>query len=159
MSAPPRFISDVMLGSLAKWLRILGFDVIYFNSIDDNEIIRIAKQQERIILTRDGSLVQSKKVSRYIYVSAMETFDQVKEVISKLKDMGYVEDMRNKEPRCAVCNGEIEQVDKQSISYEVPEHVLLGFHNFFRCRDCGRVYWEGTHKKAIDQMLEKLLSI
>lgn len=153
----PRFISDVMLGSLSKWLRILGFDVIYFNYINDNELIKISKQQERIVLTRDVLLAQNKKVSRCIHISSDKTFDQVKEVISKLKDMGY--DMVNKEPRCAICNGEIEKVEKKSITNEVPEHVLLRFQNFFRCRDCSRVYWEGTHKRAIDKIKEQLLSL
>ena len=84
MSDQPRFIADVMLGSLAKWLRILGFDTLYFKDIDDRELIKRAKQEQRVLLTRDTRLVKSKKVAEHILIKANDAPGQLKEVLKFL---------------------------------------------------------------------------
>lgn len=151
MADQPRFIADVMLGSLAKWLRILGFDTLYFRNIDDSELVKIAKQEQRILLTRDTRLVKSKKVAEHILIKANDTPGQLKEVLKSLSSTS------TSFSRCANCNGELEFADKESVSGDVPEHVILNFDSFLRCMDCGKVYWEGSHKKLIYDQIRKVL--
>ncbi len=154
MSEQPRFISDAMLGSLTKWLRILGFDTLYFKAIDDNEIVKIAKQEQRILLTRDTRLVKRKKIDCYILINSNDISGQLREVLLWIKDRGSkVKD----NPRCAECNGELSTADKESVANDVPEHVFLNFDSFFRCRSCGKVYWEGSHRKSIDEKIQNIL--
>lgn len=160
MSGQPCFIADVMLGSLAKWLRILGFDTLYFKNIDDSELIKIAKQEQRVLLTRDTRLVKGKKVAEHILINANDTPGQLKEV---LKSLSLAPHGSSTCPlplpftRCAKCNGELEFADKESVSGDVPEHVFLNLDSFLRCGDCGKVYWEGSHKKLIDGQIRKVL--
>ena len=155
MPDSPRFIADAMLGSLSKWLRILGFDPIYFRIIDDNELIRIAGQQQRIILTRDTGIVKSKKCDNCILITSNDTFEQLKEVLALLrtKDLAVrVSEMQ----RCTACNGVLVPSDRSSVADDVPEHVFLNCSAFFICRDCGKVYWEGAHRKMIESKIGKV---
>lgn len=143
-----------MLGSLAKWLRILGFDTLYFKAIDDNELIKIAKQEHRILLTRDTSLVKRKKIDSYILITSNEVSEQLKEVLLWVKGQGS---KVKGNPRCAECNGGLSTADKESVANDVPEHVFLNFNSFFRCSSCGKVYWEGSHRKLIDEKIQNVL--
>jgi uncharacterized protein with PIN domain len=155
MSEEPTFIVDSMLGTLAKWLRILGFDSLYFRTIDDNELIKISKQQGRILLTKDNRLVKSKKIDRYILVCSDKLFDQLKEVLSFLSKYGYFS--FNPYSRCIRCNGKLIEVDKKMVFNEIPEYIYRKYESFFKCSNCGNVYWEGTHKDMIDRMIKEIL--
>lgn len=165
MSNQPRFISDAMLGSLSKWLRILGFDTMYFKTIDDNELIRIAKQGQRILLTRDTRLVKRKKIGSYILINSNNTLEQLKEVLTIVCSKQYAVSPEESAycllytayffSRCAACNGELLSADRKSVVDDVPEHVFLNFNSFLKCKDCGKVYWEGSHKKLIDTKLRE----
>lgn len=151
----PLFIADAMLGSLAKWLRILGFDTLYFKVIDDNEIIKIAKQEQRVLLTRDTRLVKRKKIDSYILIRSNDTVEQLKEVLKCLTlsstfTLAYLS-------RCAECNGELSTAEKESVANDVPEYVFLNFNSFFRCSSCGKVYWEGSRRKLIDEKIQNVL--
>lgn len=154
MTENPLFIADAMLGSLAKWLRILGFDTLYFKTIDDNELVKIARQEQRILLTRDTHLVKRKKIDSYILIRSNEVSGQLKEVLLWIKNQGS---KVKGNPRCAVCNGELSTADKESVANDVPEHVFLNFSSFFRCQSCGKVYWEGSHKKEMDAKIQEVL--
>lgn len=149
----PKFISDVMLGSLSKWLRILGFDTLYFKDIDDNELIKISKQEQRILLTRDTRLIRRKMIDKYILVSSDDVLEQVKEVLKTLSMSSTLECFS----RCAKCNGELFIVNKESVANNVPEYVFLNFDSFFKCRGCGKVYWEGSHIKSMNNKVKKIL--
>ncbi|MDI6802012.1 MAG: Mut7-C RNAse domain-containing protein [Thermodesulfovibrionales bacterium] len=149
-----RFIADAMLGKLSKWLRILGFDTLYFKALNDNELVKIAKQQQRILLTRDTLLVKIKRIDGYILINSNDTFEQLREVLLWIKDSDAI---ATGHPRCVECNGELDIADSELIRDDVPEHVFLNSKSFFRCRDCGKVYWEGSHKKLIDTKLQEML--
>src|SRR5208283_2786437 len=101
----PRFIADVMLGSLARWLRILGFDTIYFRSIDDKELIKLGRQQDRTLLTRDTGIARRKKLQQIILIHSNNTADQLKEVLAALNIMNLT--IPQISTRCPVCNGEL----------------------------------------------------
>ncbi len=150
----PRFICDVMLGSLARWLRLFGFDTAYFRSIDDNELIRCALQQERILLTRDTGIAKRKSIKKFILLLSNDTFAQLKEV---LKAGEWLKAKGERSPRCAVCNGELAAAEREAVAGRIPEYVFLNATSFLTCRECGKVYWRGSHKKSIDAQLQKIL--
>lgn len=163
MLSSPRFISDAMLGSLAKWLRILGFDTLYFRNIGDNELIRTARQQDRILLTRDTGIARRKGVDKLILISSEDTFEQLKEVLFFLSsaDSPYLRVSGSPRlpfpSRCAVCNGELAPADTLSVADAVPEYIMLNHNSFFRCRDCGKVYWDGSHRKLMNERIREIL--
>ena len=151
MAARPRFIADAMLGSLATWLRILGFDTLYFRRIDDNELIRISKQDDRILLTRDSGITGSRKARSAYFVNSEETFSQVCEVAAGFNLRHYIDTGQS---RCPRCNGRLESIPPEAAAGAVPDHVLRQGLAFARCGECGKVYWEGTHKRRIDRVVE-----
>ncbi|MFZ5997913.1 MAG: Mut7-C RNAse domain-containing protein [Nitrospirota bacterium] len=145
------FIADVMLGSLARWLRIAGFDTLYYRHIDDRDLIRIAKQQQRILLTRDTNLTRRRMEDRFLLIHSEDTFEQLKEVLRALNihELSF-------SPRCPQCNGMLEAVTKESVFDDVPDHVMLTVDSFFKCAGCGKVYWKGSHKRRIDMKMKEL---
>jgi uncharacterized protein with PIN domain len=146
-----RFIADSMLGSLARWLRILGFDTLYFRDIKDNDLIRIARQQQRIIITRDTGLLRNRRIDSLIHIKSNDLRQQLDEFLVWVKGRGI-----RSQPYtiCPLCNGEILPVDKLTIRNDVPEFVFLNLKSFYKCRECGKVYWEGSHKKGIDEIID-----
>ncbi|HXW68258.1 MAG TPA: Mut7-C RNAse domain-containing protein [Dissulfurispiraceae bacterium] len=151
-----RLIADVMLGSLARWLRILGYDTIYFRAIDDNELIKTARQQERILLTRDTGIAHRKHIQQLILVRSNAVLEQLEEVLSALKKMNRT--LPRLSSRCALCNGELAASERDAVSDRIPEYVFLNAASFFTCRECGKVYWCGSHKKSIDSRLQQIIS-
>ncbi len=147
------FLADVMLGRLARWLRLLGFDTLYYNDISDNRLLRIAKEQGRFILTRDTRLVKIKGIKDYLLIKANDSFSQLLEVIDTLKLTRF-----NLLSRCVKCNGMLTRIlDKNEIKDSVPEFVFLHFKLFLRCSDCGKVYWDGTHPRKFREKLSEVL--
>jgi uncharacterized protein with PIN domain len=148
-----KFIADVMLGRLARWMRFLGFDTLYYSDISDSRLLRIAREQERFILTRDTRLIKVKGVKDYLLINANDSFKQLFEVIDALKLKKF-----NPFSRCVKCNGLLTRIlNKQEIKDSVPEFVFLNFNVFLKCNDCGRIYWEGTHPKKFRERLHGVL--
>jgi len=148
-----RFIADAMLGRLARWLRLLGFDTLYFADISDSRLLRIAMEQERIILTRDTHLIERKGIKEYLLLKENDTFKQLHEVIDTLKIKEF-----NPLSRCVHCNGLLTKiVNKNEIKESIPEFVFLNFNLFLKCPDCGKVYWEGTHPEKFREKLSEIL--
>lgn len=149
----PRFIADAMLGRLARWLRFLGFDTLYYPDISDGRLIRIAREQDRLILTRDTRLVKIKAVRDYLLINANDSFSQLIEVIESLglKEVPYP-------GRCVECNGQLTVVgDKAEVKESVPEFIFLNFSAFLRCNNCGKIYWEGTHPQKFREKLGSII--
>lgn len=147
-----RFILDVHLGKLTSYLRMLGFDCLYRNNLEDDEIIRIAAEEKRIILTRDKGILHNKKVSHGHYLHTDNPSEQLKEVIR------HFDLYNNFTPftRCINCNGILEKTEKQKINHKLEKKTQKYFDEFFRCNSCGQIYWKGDHylriKKWIDDM-------
>lgn len=148
------FIADVMLGRLARWLRLLGFDALYYSNISDYKLLKVAREQGRLILTRDTRLIKIKGIKDYLLIRSNDSFEQLLEVIEALNLRHF-----KLFSRCALCNGLLSRVsDKTEVKDSVPEFVFLNFHSFLRCSECGRIYWEGTHPKMLKDKLAEVLS-
>lgn len=151
-----RFICDVMLGKLAKWLRIIGFDTLYFNRIDDFELIKLAKQENRIILTRDRALTKNKAIDNVLLICSNNTLEQLEEFLLFLKE--HLDEISNFSSRCVNCNGELMKIQKEFILNDAPEYIVFSKKFFLKCYNCGKIFWEGSHKKMICTTIEKMIN-
>lgn len=146
-----KFIADCMLGKLAKWLKLLGLDTVYMRSAEDNELVRIALREDRILLTRDNELSGRKMVrDRALFIESDNTWGQLRQVLSRF-EIEPTEEMLF--TRCTVCNEPIEEVSKLSVKSDVPEYVYKTQEHFKLCPSCRRIYWRGTH---IEHILDAL---
>lgn len=138
-----KFILDVHLGKLTKYLRLLGFDTLYKNNMDDREIINIAQKEKRIILTRDIGLLKHNIVTHGYWLRSQDSKEQLKEVIQRFD----LKDKINVFTRCTVCNGDIVVVEKSVIEYKILAKTKENYNKFYRCLNCHKIYWEGSHYK------------
>jgi len=148
----PKFVLDVHLGKLAKYLRTLGFDTLFQNSFEDSDIIKISLEQKRTILTRDVALLKNSKVTHGYWIRSQEPKEQLKEVIH-CSDL-----LKSVRPfyRCSDCNGIIKKVPKESILEKIQQGTKKQFNEFFQCDFCGKVYWKGSHYKKMERFIENL---
>ena len=149
-----KFLADGMLGKLARWLRILGHDVTYFRSVDDKNLIKSAKSESRILLTRDQELVQQaiNKGLNIFFVKGTENG----EILADLANwFGFNLEIEISVSRCPKCNMSIRLVSKESVLQEIPELTALNYNEFWKCIGCGQIYWKGGHWKLIKKTLEE----
>lgn len=121
--------------------------------MSDKRLLKIAREQERIILTKDTRLIKIRGVSEHLLITSNDSFEQLLEVIEalNLRDFKLF-------TRCAVCNGLLSKVqDKKEVKDAVPDFVFLNFHHFLKCHECGKVYWEGTHPEKFREKLSEVL--
>ena len=145
-----KFLVDHMLGKLAKYLRFLGYDTYYpKNRMSDDDLIKIAKDEGRIIITRDKELARR---SGGFYVPSENYLEQLKMVIERynLKD-----DMML--TRCSICNEILVPVNKERVKDKIPPYVYEHQNEFYICPKCGRVYWWGTHTERIERTIRNIL--
>jgi uncharacterized protein with PIN domain len=146
-----KFAVDRMLGKLAKWLRIMGQDVIYGPHLTGYGLIRAARQEDRLILTRDGRLKQ-KQPPEFLFVESDRYREQLRQVV---KACG-LDPLAQAFTRCLECNAVLEPCAKDAIEKSVPPYVFLTQEKFSACSRCRRVYWPATHH---EQMLAELRKI
>lgn len=150
----PKFVLDVHLGKLAKYLRMLGFDTLYQNSFEDSEIIKISLEQKRTILTRDVALLKNSKVMHGYWIRSQEPKEQLKEVIHRSDLLDAIRPFY----RCKDCNGIIKKVPKESVLEKIQPGTRKHFNEFFQCNSCGKVYWKGSHFNKMNDFIEDLCS-
>jgi uncharacterized protein len=153
-----RFVLDVHLRKLARQLRLLGFDVDYSEHRDDPELAEISSREGRALLTRDRRLLMRRIVTRGIIIRNTDPERQVLEVLERLQLSGMCRPFT----RCIECNGGMEELEYGSDAYSllegnIPEGVRAWCREFYRCRDCGRLYWKGSHYDRLRARVEKIL--
>lgn len=156
--ASPRFIADCMLGKLAKRLRMLGFDTAYERRIDDGDLVRLAVEQRRTLLTRDTRLVVRRALKRspagFLLIDSEMPEEQLRQVFSHF---GLRPSRDRLLTRCLRCNLPIEPVPAAQVRDRVPAYVHATQKRFSRCPGCGRVYWRATHVESMMARLERRL--
>jgi uncharacterized protein with PIN domain len=148
----PRFLVDSMLGSLSRWLRITGFDAEYRRDADDEDLLSEASASGRVLLTRDRALA-ARAAKRGIKALLLETDDDADQLAVVAASLKLELDPSNS--RCPKCNGALVKAEKERIVEQVPEASLAAFDEFWVCRDCGSVFWRGSHWDKIVSTLEK----
>lgn len=136
-----KFIADVMLGRLAKRLRLLGFDVLYDRTLSDNEIIRLSLEQDRVILTRDKDLSDRPLAENHVFIKSDLVQEQVEQVLPTVP----LETRLNPLSRCSACNDPLDRIAREEARDFVPHFVFENKDMFLRCPRCKRIYWRGTH--------------
>ena len=147
------FVVDVNLGRLARNLRLLGFDTLFSNAFNDDEIVAISEAQGRIVLTRDRRLLYAKAVTHGYWVRSVWPQRQVDEVVKRFDLAGLVRPFS----RCADCNGRIEPVQKEQILDRLEPKTRKYYDVFYRCPACGKIYWEGSHVSKIRERFKEVL--
>lgn len=143
----PRFIMDVNLGKLAKRMRMLGFDSLYRNDFRDAEVVEIAVNDRRIVLTRDRRLLYVKRISHGYWVRAVDADIQVDEVLQRFDLFSSVQPFT----RCLICNGVLTPVNKADILDRLEPKTRRYYEVFYKCSDCLRIYWQGSHSDSMRQ--------
>ena len=149
-----KFILDVHLGKLAKYLRLCGFDTLYRKDYNDIEIINISSSEKRIILTHDVGLLKNKKVTHGYWIRSQHLNEQLKEVFLRF-------DLKHQLlpfTRCLECNGLLTEVSKEDIMERLLPETDKYFTDFRKCMDCNRIYWEGSHYERMKRYIDNLIN-
>jgi uncharacterized protein with PIN domain len=150
-----KFIADIMVGKLARYLRMAGYDVIYINDIEDEEVLRIAKKEGRTILTRDVLMLQRKDCKNGVIKSLLIEDDILLDQLEQVKKELDLE-LKPKLIRCLDCNSLLKKVSKADLKEKVPPYVFKTQDNFLYCPDCDKYYWRGTHYDSINDVFDLL---
>jgi uncharacterized protein len=150
---PIRFVLDTHLGRLAAYLRMLGLDAVYRNDYDDAALASIAHKERRVLLTRDRGLLKRKIV---VYGYCIRQTKPRVQLIDVMVRYDLVQDVRPWR-RCLRCNGLLEPVDKAEILHLLEPKTKRYYDEFWRCRSCGQVYWQGSHRDRMQNFISGVL--
>ncbi len=150
----PRFVLDVHLGKLARYLRMLGFDTTYDRDYDDAAIAAISVNERRIVLTRDKGLLKRKEVTRGYWLRNTNSRLQIAEVIDVFDLRRLVREFR----RCMICNHRLEKVAEAAVRHALPAGLRGQFTEVARCPGCERVYWPGSHYDRLVDLVRTLIA-
>jgi uncharacterized protein len=149
-----RFIADCMLGTLARWLIILGHDVAYHSRIEDGDLVAIAVREGRTILTRDRRLVKRRAARDHILIASQDLPQQIRQVL-EVRRLRIRKDRLFR--RCVKCNRPTRAVPRAAVRDRVPPYVFRTQRRFSRCPGCGQIYWRATHvSRMLAALREKL---
>lgn len=145
-----RLLADAMLGRLAKWLRILGYDTAYLADTDDFAVMRLARAEERLVLTRDHALAGRRGV-RALLVESEVLEDQLRQVCAAV---GLPPDASFS--RCPVCNQSLVEASPELVTARLPPYVQRAHTRFSVCVACDRLYWPGSHWRRMQALVAEL---
>lgn len=148
-----KFILDVHLGTLAKYLRILGFDTLYENNYSDDQIVEYALREERTILTKDRGILKRNNVTRGYFVRNTQPEKQLEEITKRFDLKGSIKEFT----RCLVCNSLLENAGVEKIEKLVPRKVKLYHKVYYYCSKCDKIYWNGSHYKRMRELIIRVL--
>jgi uncharacterized protein with PIN domain len=151
--AEPRFILDGHLGRLAAYLRMLGFDCLYENDYDDEELAETAAREGRILLSRDRRLLMRKAVTYGYCLRSLDSLEQLSEVVRRFDLAGHIVPFH----RCLRCNHPLEPVAKEAVFDRLEPLTQLYFDEFQICPACGQIYWKGSHYERMQNLIEELM--
>jgi len=147
------FFCDEQLGKLNRWLRIIGQDSVWEREIDDDELLKRARDEGRTVLTRDTRLARKADDVEVICLDANYPAHQLREVVELFRDKIEIRVFS----RCVECNGTLEAIAKSLVEGKVPPFVFKTQEKFTMCKNCGKLYWQATHRERIDVQLKDIL--
>lgn len=147
-----KFVLDVHLGKLARYMRMLGFDSIYKNNYEDDELVSVSLNDNRTILTRDREILKRNEVDHGYWVRNENAERQLKEIVERFQLRNQIKEFT----RCIECNSILEETDKQKVIDRIPQKVNEWYNRFFICQGCKRIYWEGSHYEKMTALIKKL---
>lgn len=136
-----KFVADTMLGKLARWLRILGYDTIYDASFPFQKLVEMSNSGDVVFLTRRKYLPSGNEFSNAFYIPVEKFDDQLRFVVETFK----LDIHQNLFTRCLRCNIEVRVVEKSKLKGKIPKQSFEGFDIFSECPNCHNVYWNGAH--------------
>lgn len=153
-----KFIVDINVGKLAKWLRVMGYDALIFRGKEDDEMIKIALSQGRVVLTRDGELMKRRVVItgrlKAVLVKGEDALTQLRQIVKAL-NLDY---RFRPFSICLECNQALLNRDREEVGDLVPPYIFRTQTRYMECPSCHRIYWPGTHWQAMNRELEKIMS-
>jgi len=159
MKDAPKFIVDRNVGKLTRWLRLMGYDARFFEGSDDSQLVAVAKEEGRVILTRDTQIMKRRVITsgqiKAVLIQSDEPERQIRQVIDTL-DL----DCQFKPfTLCLECNQPLVERNKEEVKELVPPYVFKTQSQFRQCPTCKRIYWRGTHWRAMTRRLEKFTEV
>ncbi len=152
----PKFIADQMLGKLAKWLRMLGFDTKYLDNADDALLIRIAKEEQRILLTRDTQLCKTRPVARGEVSAVLIRNHTLEEQLLQLLEELDLKRFDVSHQICPKCNVVTKRLSSKEARGRVPSYIHRIHKQFSFCPKCSSVFWPGSHWKRITKTIDQI---
>ena len=153
-----KFVADNNVGKLARWLRLIGYDTLFFEQKDDAQMIKIALGGDRVILTKDAQFTKRRLVAngtlKTIHIEQDDPRLQVQEVVRTLKLDHHFKPFS----LCLECNRLLVARDKEEVKNLVPDRVFETQTQYTQCPACHRIYWPGTHWEAMGKELQDLQS-
>ncbi len=146
-----KFIVDTMLGRLAKWLRLLGYDTVYDSALNDDQLFFRAHLENRVLLTRDKQLASRVRNELSCLIQSEKLPDQLQQGMSNF-EMNTEEYIFS---RCVLCNNEISEIDRNTVKRRVPEYIFETVDKFYYCESCKKIYWPGSHISLARAFLKK----
>ena len=153
LSAEPRFAAEAMLGRLARWLRVLGYDTFYDSAVADPVLVRLAEDEQRLLLTRDRHLLRELRPARSLEVRQDDPLHQLRELVLQLQ----LQAPQALFTRCLLCNAGLRVLERADALPLLPEGVRELPGPVRRCPTCGRLYWDGSHVRRMRAAIERVL--
>ncbi len=150
-----KFIADRMLGKLARELRMLGYDTVYYRGENVYSLIKLAREEGRVIVTRSAKLTPRRPEDRMIRIMGDRSSSQLRELVQAGAIQLHEEALFS---RCLRCNRLIHEIPRNEAEGEVPDFILYQQKKFFRCPECSRIYWQGSHQDHMKKKIEELFS-
>lgn len=150
----PRFVLDNHLGRLARYLRMLGFDTLYSNDYQDDELAEISEREQRFLLTRDRGLLMRKIITRGYCVRSKDPRKQFIEIAERFDLLDKLSPFQ----RCLRCNSPLQPVAKDEIVDRLQPLTKKYYHEFHICSGCSHVYWKGSHYQRMNRFIQQARS-
>ncbi|HEY87386.1 MAG TPA: hypothetical protein G4O06_05125 [Dehalococcoidia bacterium] len=154
-----KFIVDHNVGKLAKWLRIMGYNTLFFSSRNDSNMIATALAEGRVILTRDTQIMKRRVITNGKLKSILIQSDNPELQMHQVIDTLNLDCLFRPFTICLECNQPLVMSNKQEVKDLVPPYVFQTQSQYVECPACHRIYWRGTHWQAMTKKLGKFVKI
>lgn len=151
----PKFVADVHLGRLTRYLRMMGVDVLYKNDFNDDEIVEISLNEKRAILTKDRGILKRNEVTHGYWVRSTKVEEQVREVLKRFDLQKEIKEFT----RCIKCNELLKPITKETIIDLLPPKVAQTKNEFYHCPSCDKLFWKGSHHQRMLSFIQSLKNI